>query len=313
MGIRVFRAKTKSGIRWGCEKNGELHWYRNHPEFLQEFLKKKIAYSESEPLLAGEEFSFLSPVTNPCQIICQGKNYLDHLLETGVQPKDKDFNILFTKADSSIGAPVGSLEVPPGVRLLDYEIELGLVMGKNIDAHTKITAENFSEYVAGIVMANDFSARDIQVPQRQWFKGKSFRGFCPVGPFMYLLEKGEHEKILDLDLELKVNGEVRQKANTRQLMFKPLETLQEIQTIFDLRIGDLLLTGTPGGVAMKVKPKTWFEEVMNGTQGDKERFQRFVEDQAASGRYLKAGDQVESRISDPSHDIDLGTQKISIF
>jgi 2-keto-4-pentenoate hydratase/2-oxohepta-3-ene-1,7-dioic acid hydratase in catechol pathway len=312
MGMKVFRAKSNSGIRWGCEKNGELHWFRTHPQTLQEFLQKKIAHSESDPISAGEEFSFLSPVTNPCQIICQGKNYLDHLLETGVQPKDKDFNILFTKADSSLGSPLGTLEIPKGVRLLDYEIELGLVIGKTIDAHTKITFENFSEFVVGIVVANDFSARDIQVPQRQWFKGKSFRGFCPVGPFLYLFEKGEQEKIQNLDLELKVNGEVRQKANTRQLMFKPLETLQEIQTIFDLRIGDLLLTGTPGGVAMKVKPKTWFEEVMNGTQGDKERFLRFVEDQAASGRYLKAGDRVESRIFSEEQNIDLGEQVIRI-
>ncbi len=308
MGTKIFRAQTSSGIRWGKEIAGSFFWLQNTSETLAKFLTTQGWNSDAMPMRNGESFSFLSPVTSPCQIICQGKNYLDHLLETGVQPKDKDFNILFTKADSTLAAPVGELPIPKGVRLLDYEIELGLVIGKTIDASTKIEESNLSSFIAGLVIGNDFSARDIQVPQRQWFKGKSFRGFCPVGPFFYLLDPGEFSLALDLELELKVNGEVRQRANTKQLMHKPLETLQEIQTIFDLRVGDLLLTGTPGGVAMKVKPK-----VGDGNaEGDKEKFQKFIEEQAASGRYLKAGDEVSAEIYSANGAIHLGKQLIHI-
>ncbi len=312
MGTKLFRAQTASGIRWGCEQDGENFWLESSAKTLAEFLSASGPGAPRISAAKEEKFTFLSPVTAPCQIICQGKNYLDHLLETGVQPKDKDYNILFTKADSSLAPPVGELAIPRGVRLLDYEIEMGLVIGKSITAESEITEHTLASYVAGVVMGNDFSARDIQVPQRQWFKGKSFRGFCPVGPYLYLLEPGEFEKILNLELELKVNGEVRQKANTKQLLHRPLETLREIQTIFDLRVGDLLLTGTPGGVAMKVKPKTWFEEVMNSTQGDKERFQKFVDDQAASGRYLQRGDRLEATIYSSCGQIHLGQQDIRI-
>ncbi len=311
MGTKIFRAQTADGIRWGKAESEKLFWLEIRAESLADFIVSDGKSSRAIPHQAGESFEYLSPVTAPCQIICQGKNYLDHLLETGVQPKDKDYNILFTKADSSLAPPIGNLPIPQGVRLLDYEIEMGLVIGKNISMDSRIEASTLSSYVAGVVICNDFSARDVQVPQRQWFKGKSFRGFCPVGPFLYLFDSTDVAKLLEFDLELKVNGEVRQKANTKQLMHRPLETLQEIQTIFDLRVGDLLLTGTPGGVAMKVKPKNWFEEVMNSTQGDKERFQKFVEDQVASGRYLRKGDVVESAITHPEG-IHLGTQRIRI-
>lgn len=308
MGVKVFRAKTAAGVRWGKEVSGSFFWLQNSSETLAKFLASQGWNSDAHPVKTEETFQFLSPVTSPCQIICQGKNYLDHLLETGVQPKDKDFNILFTKADSSLAPPVGELKIPPGVRLLDYEIELGLVFGKKIDSSTKIEEKNLSSFVAGIVIGNDFSARDIQVPQRQWFKGKSFRGFCPVGPYLYILGPEEFSHMLNLELELKVNGEVRQRANTKQLMHKPLETLQEIQTIFDLRVGDLLLTGTPGGVAMKVKPKV----SDGGAEGDKEKFQKFIEEQAASGRYLKSGDEVTAEIYSASGHIHLGRQAIRI-
>lgn len=259
-----------------------------------------------------EGLELYSPVTAPCQILCQGKNYLDHVVETGVKPEDKDYNILFTKADSSLASPIGQAVRPEGVKLLDYEVELALVIGAEITGPVHVDERNLHEYVAGVVMANDLSARDIQVPQRQWFKGKSFRGFCPVGPILHLLDPEEIPLLGDMELSLSVNGNIRQKANTRQMLHKPAETLMEMSRIFDLRPGDILLTGTPGGVAMRVKQKSWFEEVMGATQSDKERFSRFVEDQAGSDRYLKSGDQIESTIRTANGVIDLGRQRLTI-
>lgn len=314
MGIAIVRFSKPDGqTSFGRLEGGVIRPIPGPADSLGAFIREKTwKQNPANFRFPVEETALLSPATAPCQIICQGKNYLDHVIETGVKPEDKDHNILFTKADSSLAPPSGPLVRPEGVRLLDYEIELALVIGREIKGPVAATESNLHEFVAGIVMANDISARDVQVPQRQWFKGKSFRGFCPVGPVLHLLDPDELPLLADMELELKVNGEVRQKANTKQLLHKPAETINEISRIFDLRPGDLLLTGTPGGVAMRVKPKSWFEEVMGASQGDKERFSRFVEDQAASGRYLKMGDVVEGSLRSANGVIDLGRQKLVV-
>jgi 2-keto-4-pentenoate hydratase/2-oxohepta-3-ene-1,7-dioic acid hydratase in catechol pathway len=315
MGIAIVRFKKPDDglISFGRLEGGMVKPIPGPADSLSSFIRHKTW--RQNPANFQYPFSSLelySPVTPPCQIVCQGKNYLDHVLETGVKPEDKDYNILFTKADSSLAPPVGQVARPEGVRLLDYEVELALVIGTEITGPIHVDERNLHEYVAGVVMANDLSARDVQVPQRQWFKGKSFRGFCPVGPILHLLDAEEVPLMDDMELTLSVNGEIRQKANTRQMMHKPAETLTEVSRIFDLRPGDILLTGTPGGVAMRAKQKSWFEEVMGAAQGDKERFARFVEDQAASARYLKGGDIIESTIRSSNGVIDLGRQKLAI-
>lgn len=318
MGISLIRFQ-KNGLTptWGYLHQERVFSLAITANQLSELLLKGVHEQIRNTLGSGQNFSleeitFLSPVTSPCQIVCQGKNYLDHIIETGVKPKDKDFNILFSKADSALASPQADLHRPQGVRLLDYEIELGLVMGKDLSVSTKITPENIHEYVVGLTICNDVSARDVQVPQRQWFKGKSFRGFCPVGPVLYLWDKEEVAQLLDLDLHLQVNGKTRQKANTKQLMHDPYATLSEISGIFTLRAGDLLLTGTPGGVAMKVKPKGRIQELLDTFKSDKQKFAEFVEEQAQSPRYLKNGDLIESSIKSANGQIDLGMQKIRV-
>lgn len=255
------------------------------------------------------EVRFVSPVTQEAQIFCQGKNYLAHLKETGVKPENKEFNLIFTKASSTLAPPLGDLVRPPKVRLLDYELELGVVLTKDITG--PVDAGNLDEFVAGVVMANDVSARDVQVPERQWFKGKSFRGFCPVGPVLWLFSPGEAAKLHDLQLELRVNGQVRQKASTRQLMHKPEETLTELSSIMDLRRGDLLLTGTPGGVAMRIE-KTFWSQLRGKFLEEHEKMEIFLEEQMRSPRYLKNGDVIESTIRSPDGSIDLGEQRLRV-
>jgi 2,4-didehydro-3-deoxy-L-rhamnonate hydrolase len=310
MGTPVVRFQNRDGlVSWGRLEPEGVRPIPGPAESLSAFLTKQAWKQQpARDALPLEEVSLLSPVTAPCQIICQGKNYLEHMVETGVRPGSKDFNTLFAKADSSLAPPVGEVVRPKGVRLLDYELELGLVIGSSLRSYRKVTESSLHELVAGIVMGNDLSARDIQVPQRQWFKGKSFRGFCPVGPVLYLLDPEDFPRIYELDLELTVNGKRQQKASTRQLLHRPEDTLTEISGIFDLRPGDLLLTGTPGGVAMRVKPKGLLGELRGAFRGDREKFAAFVEEQALSPRYLQDGDLIESTIRSADGVVDLGAR-----
>ena len=308
MGISLVRYQSQGQApAWGVLEGETIRAIPGSYDSLAALLAAK-AWEQAGSRLPTATVQFLSPVTAPCQIVCQGKNYLDHIIETGVKPKNKDFNLLFGKADSSLTGPNDTVMRPPGVRLLDYELELGLVIGKAITGPTEVTEANLHEYVAGFVMANDVSARDVQVPQRQWLKGKSFRTFCPVGPVLYLPTREEFASLYNFDLKLEVNGEIRQRANTKQLMHRPAETLAEISGIFDLRPGDLLLTGTPGGVAMKVKTPTWWDEFLGTFKTEKEKFAAFVETQSRSPRYLRVGDKVEASIRSADGKVDLGRQ-----
>src|SRR5439155_2135632 len=117
---------------------------------------------------------------------------------------------------------------PRGVRFLDYEIELGLVLRREITSPTAVTDANLPDFVAGPVIVNDYSARDVQIPQTQFYKGKSFRTFGPVGPYLCMLGAGDMGALKDVRLTLTVNGEVRQSDSTRNLVYGPAETLTEL-------------------------------------------------------------------------------------
>ena len=204
------------------------------------------------PDLRMADVTLLSPVTAPCRVICQGANYRQHMVESGLNPDEKAFNMFFEKSDASVAPPVGEVVRPSHVRLLDYEVELGLVMGAAVTAGRPVTPEDLPGLIFGLVIANDISARDVQLPQMQFFKGKSYRGFCPVGPYLTIPDRAEFALIDDLLLTLSVNGEVRQLDSTRNLVFGPAETLAELTTFSDLSPGDLILTGTPAGCALRV-------------------------------------------------------------
>ena len=192
-----------------------------------------------------------SPVTAPARVICQGANYRQHMIESGVDPEAKRFNMFFEKSDAAIHGPVGSIVRPAHVRLLDYEIELALVVRKPVTGPVTVTPETLHEYVFGLTIANDVSARDVQLPEMQFFKGKSYRGSCPLGPYLAILEPLDVGQLDQLMLTLEVNGNVRQRDSTRNLVYKPAETITELSTFSDLSPGAVLLTGTPAGCALR--------------------------------------------------------------
>jgi 2-keto-4-pentenoate hydratase/2-oxohepta-3-ene-1,7-dioic acid hydratase in catechol pathway len=263
------------------------------------------ALSGGEIDLAGVRL--LSPVTRNQQFVCQGANYRQHMIESGVDPDAKHFNMIFTKASSCIVPADSDLVRPRHVKFLDYEIELGLVMRRAIGARCEITDANLLDFVAGLVIVNDYSARDIQIPQMQFYKGKSFRTFGPVGPYLCLLEPADLPQLHRLRLTLTVNGETRQEDSTANLVFGPAETLSELSGVQDFAPGDLLSTGTPAGCALSIPSPVALRIVT--FIGEKFRWKMFHKIQAKRRQYLKAGDVVEARIRSEDGTIDLGVQR----
>ncbi len=254
----------------------------------------------------------LSPITAPCRIICQGANYRQHMIESGLNPDEKTFNIFFQKSDASINGPVEPVNIPDNVRLLDYEVELGLVFKRAIHGPITLTNETLPDYVIGAVIGNDLSARDIQLPQGQWFKGKSYRGFCPLGPYIAIFEPGDFTYLDALTLTLLVNNQIRQLDETRNLVFKPVESINELSTFSDVDPGDVLLTGTPSGCALRA-PSPGRRRVLQFLFSESRLWKIFVSTQSKRTQYLKSGDVVTAMIASADRVIDLGQQETRII
>ena len=212
MAINIVRFNRQGSIGWGLLRNGQIVPVPGDYPTTRDF----VAGNATDSLRALQDASFdltsveiLSPVTQNQQFICQGANYRQHMIESGMDPDVKKFNMIFTKATSCI-APANSPVIKPShVRFLDYEIELGLVLKKDVTQKVVVTDANLGDFVAGLVIVNDYSARDVQIPQMQFYKGKSYRTFGPVGPYLCLLEAQDIPEIQRLELVLTVNGIVQ--------------------------------------------------------------------------------------------------------
>ncbi|EMF44864.1 FAH family protein [Leptospira interrogans serovar Lora str. TE 1992] len=274
-----------------------------------EFLKKKKNI-QKQKLIPIQEVSVLSPITSPCQIICQGANYRQHQIESGLDPDDKTYNLFFTKSDASLSPPIGKVIRPSHVKLLDYEIELGFVFGKSFDSTLKLNSKSIREYIAAFFMANDISARDVQLPQMQWYKGKSYRTFCPTGPYLSVLDPEDFDLLDSLELTLLVNGQIRQKDSASNLVFKPLESILELSQFCNISTGDVLLTGTPSGCALRAPGK--LIQKIASILPEKVKWNLFIKGQEKRTQYLRPGDVIRSTIRSVDHRIDLGEQILNI-
>jgi len=148
-------------------------------------------------------------------------------------------------------------------------------------------------------------------PAMQWFQGKSYRSFCPAGPILYILDENEIKQLPQMQLKLWVNGKLRQDACTNQLIHKPHTTLEHASRFSNMKAGDCLLTGTPGGVALDMNLKTGLSLLLNMTK-DAKRKAKFTRAQASNPHYLKDGDIVESQIISGDGSIHLGRQKNTV-
>lgn len=313
MGLQIVRFEKDSTEQWGVVSDNQILVLKNSYTSLAHFLEKGVEEARiikengSDVSVSFNEVIVLSPVTKPARIVCQGANYSSHRTEAGLEAARPPFNMIFSKADSSLCGAYDDIIRPSHVQLLDYEIELGLIIGAEISQEEKVTDENLHQYVAGLVAFNDVSARDVQLSQGQWLKGKSYRTFGPTGPFLYLLDKEDTQLIHELQLNLWVNDELRQSANTNQLIFKPAETLTELSEIMDLSKGDLVITGTTGGVALNLS-KEVLGQITSAAVPDEEKLKILVSSQSGSDKYLKDGDVIRLQIKSSDGTIDLGEQ-----
>ncbi len=257
------------------------------------------------------DLSLLCPVTADRQLIAQGLNYASHLKEAGFPTGRLPFNTIFRKASSCLAPADTDIVRPPHVRLLDYEVELGLVLKKAIDSPVKITEENLADYVGAFVLHNDVSARDVQLPQVQFYKGKSYRTFGPTGPWLTLVEADQVARLGEIEMRLEVNGQIRQQTACADLSYKPAETLTELSEIQDLAPGDLVVTGTPGGTAVKAPGavKMFIARLLP----DSKRWPMFIRGALKDPDYLEDGDRVYAVAKTADGAIDLGEHHNTII
>ena len=189
----------------------------------------------------------MPPIERPGKIVCVGLNYRDHAEEQGAELPSEP--LLFAKWPSSVVGPGDAIVIPPNVTKVDYEAELGVVIGEQVKGVSK---ENAFEAVRGYVCANDVSARDLQFSDGQWTRGKSPDTFCPVGPMT------PRDEITDphaLGIRAIVSGEVLQDSTTANLIFGVDDVIVYVSRTTTLEPGDLVLTGTPAGVGVFRDPQ----------------------------------------------------------
>lgn len=310
MPLNVLRFRHDSRAQWGVIRRGAITPVPGDFPTTRAFLEANAIDALSRlngPTLRESEIELLSPITDNQQFLCQGANYRQHMIESGMDPDLKTFNMIFTKAASCLAPANADVIRPSRVRFLDYEIELGLVLKRNIKSAESVSAANLHEFVAGAVIVNDYSARDVQIPEMQFYKGKSFRTFGPVGPYLCLLAREDLARLGDLQLTLKVNGELRQKDSVGNLVYGPAETLSELSAVQDLQVGDLLSTGTPAGCALSVPSPA--KQRIAAILPERLKWAMFMNIQSRRSQYLQPGDLVESRIATPDGSIDLGVQR----
>ncbi|OCB44131.1 fumarylacetoacetase [Mycobacterium vulneris] len=251
-----------------------------------------------------------SPVTAPCRVVAQMTNFASHVKDAGMDPKTIPLTF-FRKTSGSISGPFDDIVKPQHVKFLDYEVEIGLVIGLELPVGTDVTEANLADYVAGLVVTNDVSARDIQLPQTQFYEAKSYPTFTPVGPALVLLTADELKRFGDLRLELRVSGEVRQKMLVDgDMIYKPLQALQSLARFQHLSPGDLVLTGTPAGTALSAPPKP--VEIIGSLLPPALKWKAFFSRQAGNPKYLQHGDVVELSVATDDGAIDLGTQRTAV-
>jgi len=215
---------------------------------------------EMEIKIPLEEVDILAPIQNPRRsVICLGKNYLDHALETmglpGGTETIPEYPIYFTKvASPAVGHKTTVSAHTALTDSVDYEVELAIIIGKD---GVNISKEDAASYIFGYTIINDLSARDLQRNHGQWFKGKSLDTFCPMGP--YILHASAVEFPIEMNISCSVNGELRQNSNTKHLIFDIPTIIADLSKGMGLKKGDIISTGTPAGVGLGFTPPKYLK------------------------------------------------------
>lgn len=249
--VRLGEAADAAGIRLPndlCGVLGEWGWREKADLALTHALETGVGLYDRADLTQRE------PITDPQKVVCVGLNYADHADEGGFDAPDEP--VLFSKFPQSIVGPDEPVEWDPELTsAVDYEAELVAVIGQRA---RNVTEEEALDHVAGYTVGNDVSARDLQMADEQWVRGKSLDTFAPLGPDLVTPE--DIDDIGDLDIWAEVNGERLQESNTRYLIFDIAELVSFCSRAFTLEPGDLIYTGTPDGVGYFREPQVLLDE-----------------------------------------------------
>lgn len=319
MAIKLFRyrpAKSPNAeARWGVDFGGRIAPldgdYATTADIVLKAREVAQGLTAAQASIDLRDVHVLPPVTSNQQFICQGINYESHVRESGLDPSNFPFNTIFTKAPSCISGPYDDVVRPSHVKLLDYEIELGLILGRDLVPGEVIAEDKLHEVLAGVTIVNDVSARDVQLPQGQFYKGKSYRTFGPVGPPLVLLEPEEWRRWSELKMTLAVNGVVRQQAYCGEMLFKPHQTLTELASMHDMHAGDLVATGTPAGCAAKAPGKLAMF-ILRHFMSDAGKWKAFIANATRNPLYLKPDDVMTLSVRTDDGAIDLGQQQTRV-
>lgn len=228
---RFVRFVGDSGPRWGVVEGGHVYALDGAP-FDTWRRGRKVG-----PL---DGLSLLAPVA-PTKIVCVGRNYPAHAAEHAAEVPAEP--LLFFKPPSSVIGPGASIVLTPQSQQVEYEAELAVVIGQRC---RNVKPEEAWAYVLGVTCGNDVTARDLQRRDNQWTRAKGFDTFCPLGP--WLVAGLREEDVADLEVTCRVNGEVRQRGRTSEMVFSPAHLIAYTSAIMTLEPGDVIMTGTPAGV-----------------------------------------------------------------
>jgi 2-keto-4-pentenoate hydratase/2-oxohepta-3-ene-1,7-dioic acid hydratase in catechol pathway len=255
--VKLVSYATDAGPRVGCLDNGEVVPTPGVPSML-DYLMDTSLESTIEAALKGridaqpiEEVTLLAPIPRPTKIIAIGLNYRDHIEETGQSMPTAP--VLFSKPPTATIGPDAMIILPYESSKVDYEVELGVIIGKG---GRDIPLDTALDHVGGYTVFNDISARDFQFRDGQWFRGKSFDTFAPMGPVLAVPDQIPDPQ--NLKLQLRLNGETRQDGSTSNMVFTVAELIADISKVLTLESGDVIATGTPAGVGVAAKPKPIF-------------------------------------------------------
>ena len=219
---------------------------------LADLVAERAAKADQRRRFVGERVG--APIARPHQILCIGLNYSDHAAETGQAVPQEP--ILFTKSPNTLVGPYDDVRIPRGATKTDWEVELGIVVGRRCSYLE--TDEEARDSIAGFVLVNDVSERAFQLERSgQWSKGKSAETFNPAGP--WLVTTDEVGDVLSLGMWLDVNGTRRQDGSTATMIFDPYFIVRYLSQFMVLEPGDLINTGTPPGVGMGHDPQIWLQ------------------------------------------------------
>jgi 2-keto-4-pentenoate hydratase/2-oxohepta-3-ene-1,7-dioic acid hydratase in catechol pathway len=313
MTVSVLHTASESGHAWWLKTTDGAARIDTAATTTAELLADRAAIqaaAASTETVAVDGLKLISPVTRPCRVVAQMTNFESHVRDAGMDPASVPLTF-FRKASASINGPFDDIVKPAHVKLLDYEVEIGLVIGRQIPIGATISDANLADYIAGLVVTNDVSARDIQLPQTQFYEAKSYPTFTPVGPKLVLLTADELSRFGDLRLRLSVNGRERQNALVEgDMLYRPLEALQSLTQFQELAPGDLILTGTPVGTALSAPPKP--VQMVANLLPPAVKWKLFFSRQAGNRDYLQDGDVVEASVATDDGAIDLGTQRAKV-